>query len=40
MSEAAAAFSPSAAPGFWMVTVGIIALAVGLALVLRRIRWI
>jgi magnesium transporter len=40
MSEAAAAFSPAAAPGFWMVTFGIIALAVGLAVVLRRIRWI
>jgi len=40
MSEAAGSFSANAAPGFWMVTLGIIALAVGLAAVLRRIRWI
>ena len=40
MSEAGAAFSLGEAPGFWIVTFGIVGLAVGLALVLRRIRWI
>jgi Mg2+ and Co2+ transporter CorA len=40
MSEAGAAFSFAEAPGFWIVTFGIIALAVGLAVLLRRIRWI
>lgn len=40
MSEAGAAFRLGEAPGFWIVTFGIIALAVGLAVVLRRIRWI
>ena len=40
MSEAAVSISTSAAPGFWIVTFGIVALALGLALVLRRIRWI
>jgi magnesium transporter len=40
MSEAAGSFSASAAPGFWFVTFGIVGLALGLAIVLRRIRWI
>jgi magnesium transporter len=40
MSEAGAAFRLGEAPGFWIVTFGIIALAVGLAVVLRRINWI
>ncbi|MFH1475650.1 MAG: magnesium transporter CorA family protein [Chloroflexota bacterium] len=40
MSEAGAAFSFAEAPGFWIVTLGIIGLALGLAVVLRRIRWI
>ena len=40
MSEAGAAFSLREAPGFWIVTLGIVGLAVGLALMLRRIRWI
>lgn len=40
MSEAAAAFTPAAEPGFWLVTAGIIALAFGLYVVLRRLDWI
>ena len=40
MSEAGGALNLVEAPGFWIVTFGIIALAVGLAVVLRRIRWI
>jgi magnesium transporter len=40
MSEAAAAFTPGAAPGFWMVTLGITGLAVLIAVILRRINWI
>ena len=40
MSEAGAAFARTEAVGFWLVTFGIVGLAVGLALVLRRIRWI
>jgi len=40
MSEAAAAFTPGAAPGFWLVTFGITGLAVLIAVALRRIDWI
>ncbi len=40
MSEAGAAFAFGEAPGFWIVTIGIVALALALAVVLRRIRWI
>jgi magnesium transporter len=40
MSEAGAAFRLGEAPGFWIVTFGIVALAVALAVVLRRIGWI
>jgi magnesium transporter len=40
MSEAAAAFTPGAAPGFWLVTFGITGLAVLIAVILRRIDWI
>ena len=40
MSEAGAAFALEARPGFWVITLGIIGLAVGLAVALRRIRWI
>ena len=40
MSEAGAAFSGTEAAGFWLVTVGIVLLAVGAAAVLRRIDWI
>jgi magnesium transporter len=40
MSEAATAFTPGAPVGFWLVTIGIIALAFGLYVVLRRHGWI
>jgi magnesium transporter len=40
MSEAGAAFNFGEAPGFWIVTFGIIGLAVLIAAVLRRIEWI
>ncbi len=40
MSEAGAAFRLGEAPGFWIVTFGIIGLAVLIAVVLRRIDWI
>jgi magnesium transporter len=40
MSEAGAAFKLGEAPGFWIVTFGIIGLAFVIAVVLRRINWI
>jgi magnesium transporter len=40
MSEAGAAFKLGEAPGFWFVTFGITALAVLIAVILRRIEWI
>jgi len=40
MSEAGAAFRLGEAPGFWFVTFGIIGLAVLIAVILRRIKWI
>jgi magnesium transporter len=40
MSEAAAALAPGAAPGFWIVALGIIGLAAAAAAVLRRLGWI
>jgi Mg2+ and Co2+ transporter CorA len=40
MSEAGAAFRFGEAPGFWIVTVGICTLAIGIAAILRRIDWI
>ncbi|MDA8237549.1 MAG: magnesium transporter CorA family protein [Chloroflexi bacterium] len=40
MSEAGAAFALGEAPGFWIVTIGIVALAVLIAVVLRRSEWI
>lgn len=40
MSEAGAAFRLGEAPGFWIVTFGITALAVLIAIILRRIDWI
>jgi len=40
MSEAGAAFAGGEAAGFWMVTVGTVATAAIVALVLRRIDWI
>ncbi len=40
MSEAGSAFSLSEAPGFWIVTLGITALALVIAVILRRIDWI
>lgn len=40
MSEAGAAFRLGEAPGFWIVTFGITALAVLIAVILRRIDWI
>jgi magnesium transporter len=40
MSEAGAAFRLGEAPGFWIVTFGIVGLAVLIAIVLRRINWI
>ncbi len=40
MSEAGAAFRLGEAPGFWIVTFGITALAVVIAVILRRINWI
>ena len=40
MSEAATAFTPGAALGFWLVTIGIIALAFGMYVVLRRLGWL
>ena len=40
MSEASAAFSGEAQPGFWIVTAAAIALAAVSAVVLRRIGWI
>ena len=40
MSEAGAAFQGAEAGGFWLVTTGVIILAVGAAALLRRIDWI
>ena len=40
MSEAGLAFSGLEAAGFWLVTLGVVAIAVGAAFVLRRIDWI
>lgn len=40
MSEAGAAFRLGEAPGFWIVTFGIVALAFVIAVILRRIDWI
>jgi magnesium transporter len=40
MSEAGAAFAGGEAAGFWMVTLGTVAAAATVALVLRRIDWI
>ena len=40
MSEAGSALRLSEAPGFWIVTLGITALAVVIAAILRRIDWI
>lgn len=40
MSEAGAAFRLGEAPGFWIVAIGIVGLAVVIAVILRRIRWI
>jgi magnesium transporter len=40
MSEAGAAFSGGEAAGFWLVTVAVVAAAVGAAAFLRRIDWI
>ncbi len=40
MSEAGAAFTLGEAPGFWVVTLGIVVLAVLIAVVLRRVDWI
>jgi hypothetical protein len=40
MSEAGAAFGGSEAGGFWLVTAATVMLAVGAAIVLRRIDWI
>ena len=40
MSEAGAAFAGGEAVGFWAVTLSTVALAVGAAIVLRRIDWI
>lgn len=40
MSEAGLAFSGAEAVGFWLVTLGVVAIAVGAAVVLRRIDWI
>lgn len=40
MSEAGLAFSGAEAVGFWLVTLGVVAIAVGAAVVLRKIDWI
>ena len=40
MSEAGNAFQGAEAGGFWIVTAGVVLLAVGAALLLRRIDWI
>lgn len=40
MSEAGAALGLVEAPGFWIVTIAIVAAAVGAAVALRRLRWI
>ncbi|HET9614682.1 MAG TPA: magnesium transporter CorA family protein [Candidatus Limnocylindrales bacterium] len=40
MSEAGTAFNGAEAPGFWLVTLGVVLLAVGAAAFLRRIDWI
>ncbi|HJW22947.1 MAG TPA: magnesium transporter CorA family protein [Candidatus Limnocylindrales bacterium] len=40
MSEAGSAFAGVEAGGFWLVTLGVVALAVGAAAVLRRMGWI
>jgi magnesium transporter len=40
MSEAGSAFAGAEAGGFWLVTVGVVVLAVGAAALLRRIDWI
>ena len=40
MSEACAAFQGAEAGGFWVVTIGVVFLAVGAAVLLRRFDWI
>lgn len=40
MSEAGAALGLVEAPGFWIVTIAIVAAAIGAAVALRRLRWI
>jgi magnesium transporter len=40
MSEAGAAFNGAEAGGFWLVTIGVIMLALTAAAVLRRVDWI
>ena len=40
MSEAGAAFAGGEAGGFWLVTLAVVAIAVGAAAILRRIDWI
>jgi magnesium transporter len=40
MSEAGSAFAGVEAAGFWLVTIAVVAIAVGAAVVLRRIDWI
>jgi magnesium transporter len=40
MSEAGGAFAGAEAIGFWLVTVGVVAIAVAAAIVLRRFGWI
>jgi Mg2+ and Co2+ transporter CorA len=40
MSEAGSAFAGAEAGGFWLVTLAVVAIAVGAALVLRRVDWI
>jgi len=40
MSEAGAAFNGAEAGGFWIVTLGVVLLAVGAAALLRRVDWI
>jgi magnesium transporter len=40
MSEAGTAFSGAEATGFWIVTIGVVLLAIAAAAVLRRFDWI
>lgn len=40
MSEAGSAFAGGEAGGFWLVTLAVVAIAVGAAAILRRINWI